>query len=98
MIHCIICYDGKTIELKSFYPGVNKIDPDMKHIINVGSVGQPRDGSSDAKYVIFDDAKFTVNLRYVKYDIDKTADLLAKKDFPKVNADRLYRNWIEVLS
>jgi diadenosine tetraphosphatase ApaH/serine/threonine PP2A family protein phosphatase len=69
----------------------------MKHIINVGSVGQPRDGNSDAKYVIFDNTDFTVDLRWVKYDIDKTADLLAKKNFPKYNAERLYQNWIEVL-
>jgi predicted phosphodiesterase len=91
------CYDGKTIELKMLSPGVNQIDPSMKHIINVGSVGQPRDGNSDAKYVIFDNPDFTVDLRWVKYDIDKTADLLAKKNFPKYNAERLYQNWIEVL-
>jgi diadenosine tetraphosphatase ApaH/serine/threonine PP2A family protein phosphatase len=70
----------------------------MKHIINVGSVGQPRDGSSDAKYVIFDAAEFTVDLRYVKYDIDKTAKLIEERGFPKYNADRLYQNWVEVLS
>jgi predicted phosphodiesterase len=50
------CYDGKTFELKMLHPGVNQIRSlNMKHIINVGSVGQPRDGNSDAKYVIFDD-------------------------------------------
>jgi diadenosine tetraphosphatase ApaH/serine/threonine PP2A family protein phosphatase len=92
------CYDGKTFELKMLHPGVNQIDSDMKHIINVGSVGQPRDGNSDAKYVIFDDAEFTVSLRYVKYDIDRTAELIEKKGFPKYNAERLYQNWAEVLS
>lgn len=92
------CYDGRTIELKMLSPGLNQIDPDMKHIINVGSVGQPRDGNSDAKYVIFDDAEFTVNLRYLKYDIDKTANLIEERGFPKYNAERLYQNWIEVLS
>ena len=48
-------------------------------IINVGSVGQPRDGNSDAKYVIFDGANFTVDLRYMKYDIEKTAKLIEEK-------------------
>jgi hypothetical protein len=38
------CYDGKTFELKMLHPGIDQIDPDMKHIINVGSVGQPRAG------------------------------------------------------
>jgi diadenosine tetraphosphatase ApaH/serine/threonine PP2A family protein phosphatase len=70
----------------------------VKHIIGVGSVGQPRDGNSDDKYVIFVDAAFTVVLRYVKYDMDKTSELPKKKGFPKYNAERLYQNWIEVLS
>ena len=91
------CYDGKTFELKMLRQGINQIDPNVKNIINVGSVGQPRDGNSDAKYVIFDDAEFTVDLRCVKYDIDKTAELLEKKGFPKYNAERLYQNWVEVL-
>lgn len=92
------CYDGKTFELKMLHPGVNQIDPDMKQIINVGSVGQPRYGNSDAKYVVFDDTEFTVNLRYVKYDIDKTAKLIEERNFPKYNAERLYQNWVDVLS
>jgi diadenosine tetraphosphatase ApaH/serine/threonine PP2A family protein phosphatase len=54
------------------------LDPNMKSMINVGSVGQPRDGNSDAKYVIFDDAEYTVDLKYVKYDIDKTLAKLAR--------------------
>jgi hypothetical protein len=77
--------------------GINQIDPKMKNIINVGSVGQLRDGNSDAKYVILDDSEFTLDLRFVGYDIDKTSDLLAKKKSPKYNAERLYQNWIEVL-
>ena len=90
-------YDGKILDFIMLRQGINHLDSKVKNIINVGSVGQPRDGNSDAKYVIFDDAEFTVDLRYVKYDIDKTADLLAKKHFPKYNAERLYQNWIEVL-
>lgn len=90
-------YDGKTVDFQVLRRGINQLDSKVKNIINVGSVGQPRDGNSDAKYVIFDDVEFTVDLRFVKYDIDKTAELLAKKNFPKYNAERLYQNWIEVL-
>ena len=91
-------YDGNAIDFIMLRQGINQMDSKVKNIINVGSVGQPRDGNSDAKYVIFDDTEFTVDLRFVKYNIDKTADLLAKKNFPKYNAERLYQNWIEVLS
>jgi predicted phosphodiesterase len=90
-------YDGNTIDFRMLSQGTDQLDGNVKNIINVGSVGQPRDGNSDAKYVIFDDNDSTVDLRYVKYDIDKTADLMAKKNFPKYNSKRLYQNWIEVL-
>jgi predicted phosphodiesterase len=93
-LHCFC--DGQEFEFDRLHQGTNPLDPKRKHIINVGSVGQPRDGNSDAKYVIFDDTDFTVDLRFVNYDIDKTANLLAKRNFPKFNAERLYQNWIEV--
>lgn len=91
-------YDGHEFEFKNMCRGANKIDPTMKHLINVGSVGQPRDGNSDAKYVIFDNTEFAVDLRYVKYDIDKTAKLIEERNFPKYNAERLYQNWLEILA
>jgi predicted phosphodiesterase len=70
--------------------GENPLKQGLKYIINVGSVGQPRDGNPNAKYVIFDSERTTVYLRYVDYDIDKTADLILKRGFPEINADRLY--------
>lgn len=42
---------------------------DEKVIINVGSVGQPRDGDNRASYVLFDGERVT--FRRVEYDIDK---------------------------
>ena len=91
-------WDGNVVDFKMLRQGTNQIDPNLKTIINVGSVGQPRDGNSDAKYVIVDETDFTVDLRYVKYDIDKTAKLIKERNFPKYNAERLYQNCIKVLS
>jgi predicted phosphodiesterase len=41
--------------------------PDIKYLMNVGSVGQPRDGIFDAAYVIYDAACRMVELRRVGY-------------------------------
>ena len=41
-----------------------------KVIINVGSVGQPRDGDPNSSYVIFDGK--SVEFRRVTYDIERT--------------------------
>ena len=48
---------------------VHKLDQ-RKTLVNVGSVGQPRDGDWRACYVVLDGDN--VNFRRIEYDIDKT--------------------------
>lgn len=45
------------------------IEPGRKYFINVGSVGQSRDGVAKATYVIYDLAERTIELRRLDYDI-----------------------------
>jgi diadenosine tetraphosphatase ApaH/serine/threonine PP2A family protein phosphatase len=44
----------------------------MKYFINVGSVGQPRDGDWRAAYGIYDREAQTFSIRRVEYDIETT--------------------------
>jgi predicted phosphodiesterase len=61
---------------------------DEKVIINVGSVGQPRDGNNKSSYVLFDGEK--VIFRRVPYDIDVTVGLMSQIDrLPEYLALRL---------
>ena len=46
--------------------------PDEKTMINVGSVGQPRDGDWRSCYVIMDQDQ--LEFRRVEYDIDSTVN------------------------
>ena len=41
----------------------------MRYLVNVGSVGQPRDGDPKACYVIFDSTANTLSYRRVDYNI-----------------------------
>lgn len=50
--------------------GVVELVPGKKFIVNVGSVGQPRDGDNRACYVLFDGK--TVTYRRVEYDPGST--------------------------
>jgi diadenosine tetraphosphatase ApaH/serine/threonine PP2A family protein phosphatase len=61
-----------------------------KALINVGSVGQPRDGDNRAKYVLWDPVKRWVQVRCVSYDIHKTAQKILDLGFPRFYADRLW--------
>jgi predicted phosphodiesterase len=60
-----------------------------RYIVNVGSVGQPRDGNPKASYFIFDtEEKELINKR-VSYDIAKTQKEILKAGLPAGLAQRL---------
>ncbi len=83
-------YNGKKITKKYFHEGKESLDKAQKHIINAGSIGQPRDENNNAKYIIFDDKEFSIDVRFVPYNIKTTVDLIKKRGFPKFNAERLW--------
>jgi predicted phosphodiesterase len=59
-------------------------------IVNAGSVGQPRDGNNNAKYLLWDTAAATVDVRFVPYDIAVTVDKILARGFPEFYATRLW--------
>ena len=60
-----------------------------RYIINTGSVGQPRDGYNEAKYVIWDSIRNTVESRFVSYDYHKAAKKIKNAGIPERYADLL---------
>ena len=61
------------VRLAEWLPGIAKpLRTDHRYIINVGSVGQPRDSNHDAAYVTFDAVERAVTLHRVAYDIVAT--------------------------
>jgi len=78
----ILKYNLKTI---------NKIhiEENKRYIINVGSVGQPRDGNPDAAFGIVDTANQVYELKRVNYDISSTYKKMISVDLPQFLADRI---------
>ncbi|PCJ57190.1 MAG: metallophosphatase family protein [Planctomycetota bacterium] len=66
------------------------IDSNIKTLINVGSVGQPRDENHLASCAIYDTDKKEVHIHRVEYDIDKAAKAIIDAKLPKILAFRLY--------
>ena len=65
-----------------------ELDPDRKYIINVGSVGQPRDNDPRACYVVVNGE--IISYRRVDYDFHKTmAKMKAIGPLSEQHADRL---------
>jgi len=83
-------FDGEEIIKKNIHEGIMPLDKTQKHIVNVGSVGQPRDGNNNAKYVIFDVNDFSIDIRLIPYNIKITADRIKELGFPRSNATRLW--------
>lgn len=60
-----------------------------RYIVNVGSVGQPRDGNPDASYALFDDGK--IEIKRVPYDIVLTQKKMRMAGLPDYLIERLSR-------
>jgi len=59
-------------------------------IINAGSVGQPRDGNNNAKYLLWDTERRSVDVRFVPYDIGRTVARIRERGFPEYYGSRLW--------
>ncbi len=70
---------------------VNRFTAKGRYIINVGSVGQPRDGDPAAAFGVYDSDADSYEPFRVPYAIEKTADAIQKAGLPEYLARRLYR-------
>lgn len=66
-----------------------KIEQGKKYFINVGSVGQPRDGDPKAKYVVYDMDEGSIELRKLDYDIATAQKKILDAGLPPRLAERL---------
>lgn len=81
-----------TTEMEFWHPEDNnasyQFQPDRKYLVNVGSVGQPRDGDNRSCYAIVEPDRVT--WRRVPYDFRKTMEQMARVGpISKEAADRL---------
>lgn len=95
----LVCFHGHThcpAIFEKQMSGVFRIDaqdivlrPGRKYFINVGSVGQPRDGDPRAAYAIYDMQERTVRFRRLQYDIASAQKRIRAAGLPERLAERL---------
>jgi predicted phosphodiesterase len=66
---------------------------DRRYLINVGSVGQPRDGNPDASYAVYDRSQKRIEIKRVSYDLTAAQDAILSQGLPPQLADRLNHGW-----
>jgi len=86
----IIGLGGEGLLRLPLGPGVTPLGGAIRWIVNVGSVGQPRDGNNQAKYVIWDREEATIETRFVAYDITRTVSKVKERGFPEWCGRRLW--------
>lgn len=69
------------------HPTSLDFDPEDRYIVNIGSVGQPRDGDPRASFAIIDDNR--IEIKRIEYDIDQAKKKILKAGLPSFLAERL---------
>ncbi len=96
--HTALCFIGHTHAPKAYIRDFNvhaealdvlKIEPGKKYLVNVGSVGQPRDGDPRAAYCIYDVDTNEVSLKRLPYDLEAAQAAILKAGLPTRLAERL---------
>jgi len=80
-----ICFIGHTHIPAIFSRSVRvkELNPNNRYIINVGSVGQPRDGNPMLSFGIFDTAFWSFELIRDVYDIETASIKIAQQGLPE---------------
>ncbi len=96
--HTSLCFIGHTHAPKAYIRdgSVRTIPLDVlalqqgkRYLINVGSVGQPRDGDWRSAYCVYDTVTNEVNLRRVEYDLNGAQHAIIEAGLPRKLAERL---------
>jgi diadenosine tetraphosphatase ApaH/serine/threonine PP2A family protein phosphatase len=88
-------YPGVWIEISSQRiseqdgVGTMELPRKRKVLVNVGSVGQPRDRDPRACYVVYRSEPHSIEFRRVDYEIEKAQDKIRKARLPRLVAARL---------
>ncbi|MFN7139505.1 MAG: metallophosphoesterase family protein, partial [Limisphaerales bacterium] len=79
--------DGEQVEAERF--DRLHVEKGKRYLVNVGSVGQPRDRNPLAAYVVYDSEKAYFELKRVAYDLERTQQKIVAAGLPMPLAERL---------
>lgn len=66
-----------------------KLKSGFRYIVNVGSLGQPRDSDPNPSFVVYDTDSNMLEYRRFPYDIDTAQDKILQQGLPSFLAERL---------
>lgn len=69
------------------------LDEESRHMINPGSVGQPRDGDPRAAYALLNTESMSWEFNRVSYPIEETQRQMRQQNLPEPLVERLAYGW-----
>lgn len=87
---CRLSPDNKLEVFPAHKQTKYKLEKNYKYMINVGSVGQPRDGNPKGSFVIFDTEEYTIEFVRFSYDIEKVYSKIIERKLPSYLGERLF--------
>ena len=69
--------------------GSVRLADDDRYLVNVGSVGQPRDGDARAAFAVWDREKGNIELHRVSYDVAAAQAKILAAGLPSILAERI---------
>ncbi len=73
----------------SLPPSHHRFDPEKRYIVNVGSVGQPRDRDPRACFLLLHEGALEIEFVRVSYDVERAQQRIREAHLPPVLAARL---------
>ena len=87
--HCPMIYEKQLGAVYRIDAQDFKMPIGRKYFVNVGSVGQPRDGDPRAAYAIYSPKERTVRFRRIEYDVAAAQARIRAAGLPERLAERL---------
>ncbi len=87
--HCPLIYEKQLSSVYRIDSSEYTLHLGRKYFVNVGSVGQPRDGDPRAAYVIYDPKSKVLAFRRLEYDVVAAQERIRKAELPERLAARL---------
>lgn len=87
--HCPMIYEKQIDAVYRIDAQDFKLPIGRKYFINVGSVGQPRDGDPRAAYAVYRPASREISFRRLEYDIQSAQQRILAAGLPQRLAERL---------
>ncbi|HOE94953.1 MAG TPA: metallophosphoesterase family protein [Candidatus Sumerlaeota bacterium] len=89
----IVIQQGADLSCPDENQPVIRIRTGERYLINVGSVGQPRDHNPQACYVVADLDEGRISYHRVPYDIEAAQQAIVEGGLPQVLAERIAFGW-----